>query len=99
MCIIQRRLMLKQHIVHLPEFALQSCRFGGTSGMKSMWMALCQREVPKGKQEFVSHFPFDSFEDNVRPSAVGALIVTILKKHNARICASPHMISVLNRQC
>src|SRR5438309_1781620 len=78
MCIVERSLMLKEVIMHLPELLLDGGSFRSLRGMLSMRVALGQGKVPKDKAQ-----PIPQTSLNLLDNGIG--LSTIRDTHNHRI--------------
>src|SRR3989442_11430198 len=77
MRIVERPLMLKERVMHLPELPLDGCSFRGLGGMLSMRVALGQGKVPKDKAQPVPQPPLNLLDDGIGLPTIGTLIITV----------------------
>src|SRR5207249_6123790 len=95
---VEGELPLEEAVVHLPELALRTRRFGGLRGVLRVRMAFAQREVPIHEAQAASHLLLDRFDDGVRAAAVRALVVAVLDQRNGRIRRALDVIPCAHRQ-
>jgi hypothetical protein len=69
-------------IVHLPEFALIACGFGGTGGIHGVLVNLRQRKMVKDNLQLLAVFVFDVFQNRIQQPAGRTLIVAVLLEHH-----------------
>src|SRR6266481_2726846 len=77
MRIVERLLMLKEVVMHLPELLLDGGCFRGLRGMLSMRVALGQGKVPKDKAQPIPQPSLDLLDDGIGLSTIGTLIITV----------------------
>src|SRR5713226_6293447 len=94
MRIVERLLMLKEGVVHLPELPLTGGSFRGLRGMLSMRVALGQGKVPKDKAQPIPQTSFNLLDDGIGLSTIGTLIITVF--HHCHLCGfwSPPVIEL-----
>src|SRR6266566_4605458 len=80
MRIVERSLMLKEVIMHLPELLLDGGSFRSLRGMLSMRVALGQRKVPKDKAQPIPQTSLNLFDDGIGLPKIGNLIITRFQK-------------------
>ncbi len=85
--------MLKQEVVHLPEFALGCGSFGGLGGEPRLGMELGEREVAKGESKDVAVAGLDLFNDSEGGAAMGALVIAVLDELDFGSGRPLHMVS------
>src|SRR6266576_6204696 len=96
MCIVERSLMLKEVIMHLPELLLNGGSFRGLRGMLSMRVALRQGKVPKDKAQPIPQTSLNLFDDGIGLSTIGTLIIPVFHQGHRGGFWSPPMISLTN---
>src|SRR5438132_2469664 len=77
MRIIERSLMLKEIVMHLPELPLSGGSFRGLRGMLSMRVALGQGKVPEDKAQPIPQTSLNLLDDGIGPSTIGTLIIAV----------------------
>src|SRR6266566_2144420 len=85
MRIVERLLMLKEGVMHLPEFPLDGGSFRGLRGMLSMRVALGQGKVPKDKAQPIPQTSLNLLDYGVSLSTIGTLIIPVFH-HCHRSC-------------
>src|SRR5947207_10369426 len=90
--VVQRELALEQPVVHLPEPALRSRRFGRLGRALRMGMALAQREVAEHEAQLVPHAPLNGFHDRVGAPAMRTFVVTVLDERDRRVAPTPDVV-------
>src|SRR5206468_11737356 len=85
MCIVERLLMLKEVIMHLPELLLGGGSFRGLRGMLSMRVALGQGKVPKDKTQPIPQTSLDLLDDGIGLPTIGTLIITVFRSEERRV--------------
>ncbi len=74
--IVERILVLEQHLVHLPELALGCGSFRCFCSMPGMRMQLRHGKMAKDKAQVRTQLPLDFFHDRIGEAAVGTFVVT-----------------------
>src|SRR5947208_14305883 len=77
MRIVERPLMLKEGVMHLPELLLDGGSFRGLRGMLSMRVALGQGKVPKDKAQPIPQTALNLFDDGIGLPTIRTLIITV----------------------
>src|SRR5712671_2086656 len=77
MFVIERPLMFKEGIMHLPELILCPCCFSRLGRLLGVLMYLRQREVTKDKAQPISELPLELLHDGIGLTAIRALIVAV----------------------
>src|SRR5579859_478979 len=96
MRIVERPLMLKEGVMHLPELPLDGGSFRGLCGMLSMRVALGQGKVPKDKAQPIPQTSLNLLDYGVSLSTIGTLIIPVFHHcHRSGFC-SLLMISLSN---
>src|SRR5260221_6223508 len=98
MRIVERLLMLKEVVMHLPELPLDGGSFRGLRGMFSMRVALGQGNVPKDKAQPIPQTSLDLLDDGIGLSTIGTLIITGFHHRHRGSCWSPPMIALTDWQ-
>src|SRR5436305_2326979 len=98
MRVVERPLMLKEGVMHLPELLLSGGSFRGLSSMLSMRVYLGQGKVPKDKAQPIAQTSLNLFDDGVRLSTIGTLIITVFHYGHRGVFWSPPMIALTYRQ-
>src|SRR6266699_6985256 len=98
MRIVERLLMLKEVVVHLPELLLDGGSFRGLRGMLSMRVALGQGKVPKDKAQAIPQTPLNLLDDRIGLPTIGTLIITVFHQCHRGGFWSPPMISLTDWQ-
>src|SRR6266571_1746582 len=98
MRIIERSLMLKEIVMHLPELPLSGGSFRGLRGMLSMRVALGQRKVPEDKAQPIPQTSLNLLDDGIGASTIGTLIITVFHQCHLGGFWSPPMISLTDWQ-
>src|SRR6266487_6588048 len=99
MRVVERPLMLKEVVMHLPELLLDGGSFRGLRGMLSMWVALGQGKVPKDKAQPIPQTSLNLFDDGIGLSTIGTLIITVFHQGHRGGFWSPLMIALAYWQC
>src|SRR6266702_6557774 len=94
MPIVERPLMLKEIVMHLPELPLSCGSFRGLRGMLSMRVALGQGKVPEDKAQPIPQTSLNLLDDGIGPSTIGTLIITVFHQCHLGGYWSPPMISL-----
>src|SRR5258708_27496606 len=94
MRIVERLLMLKEVVMHLPELPLDGGSFRGLRGMFSMRVALGQGKVPKDKAQPIPQTSLDLLDDGIGLSTIGTLIITVFHHGHPGGFWSPPMIAL-----
>src|SRR5438132_13853105 len=98
MRIVERLLMLKEVIMHLPELLLDGGSFRGLRGMLSMRVALGQGKVPKDKAQPIPQTSLNLFDDGISLSTIRTLIITVFHHGHRGGFWSLLVIALTNRQ-
>src|SRR6266487_580496 len=99
MRIVERLLMLKEVIMHLPELLLDGGSFRGLRGMLGMRVALGQGKVPKDKAQPIPQTSLDLLDDGISLPTVGTLIITVFHHGHRGSFWSPPVIALAHWQC
>ncbi len=83
--VIKLVLVFKQHIVHLPEFPLRTCRFGGLCGVFRVRMRIGKREITERKTQPVAQAFLNRLHDGMRLATIRTFIVAVFNECNGRI--------------
>src|SRR5260370_1199434 len=75
--LLERVLVSKEHIVHLPERALRARRLGGLRGLLGMRMDAGERKVPEHEAELVWLPREQLLYDAIRRAGIRALVVAV----------------------
>src|ERR1700726_2269450 len=94
MRVVERPLMLKEGVMHLPELPLTGGSFRGLRGMLSMRVALAQGKVSKDKAQPIPQPSLDLLDDWIGLPTIGTLIITIFHHGHRGACWSPPMIEL-----
>src|SRR6266849_3306348 len=94
MRIVERPLMLKESVMHLPELLLTGGSFRGLRGMLSMRVALSQGKVPKDKAQPIPQTSLNLLDDGISLSTIGTLIIPVFHQGHRGVFWSPLMISL-----
>jgi hypothetical protein len=94
MRVIQRILMCEQSMVHLPEVALRSCRFGGFSGGLRVFVTFGQWEIAEHKSKAIAQYAAKLLNNWKCSSTMRALEVAIFNQGDRRGCTSLDMIPI-----
>src|SRR5947209_11488631 len=94
MRIVERPLMLKEGVMHLPELPLDGGSLCGLRGMLSMRVALGQGKVPKDKAQPIPQTSLNLLDDRIGLSTIGTLIITVFHQCHGGVFWSPPMISL-----
>src|SRR6266568_4111788 len=97
MRIVERLLMLKEGIMHLPELPLGGSSFCGLRSMLGMRVALGQGKVPEDKAQPIAQLSLDLLDDGIGLSTIGALIITIFHQGHRGGCWSLLMVALAHR--
>src|SRR5437763_12643018 len=96
MRIVERPLMLKEVVMHLPELLLSGGSFRGLRGMLSMRVALGQGEVPKDKAH--PQTSLDLLDDGIGLPTIRTLIIAVFHQGHRGGFWSLLMIALAHRQ-
>src|SRR5256712_11528762 len=99
MRIVERPLMLKEVVMHLPELLLDGGSFRGLRGMLSMRVPLGQGKVPKDKAQPIPQPSLDLLDDGIGLPTIGTLIITVFHQGHRGGCWSLPMIALTDWQC
>ena len=77
--VLERFLPMEQHVVHLPEAALERRRLGRARRGQRVRVDLDQGEVAEREANRDAELPLDQLDLPVGPSRVGALVVAVLE--------------------
>src|SRR5256714_2585183 len=99
MRIVERPLMLKERVMHLPELPLDGGSFRCLRGMLSMRVALCQGKVPKDKAQPIPQTSLDFLDDGIGLPTIRTLIIAIFHQGHRGGCWSLLVIALAHRQC
>src|SRR2546425_4474282 len=99
MRIVERLLMLKEVVMHLPELLLSGGSFRGLRGMLSMRVALGQGKVPKDKAQPPPQTSLDLLDDGISLPTIRTLIIAVFHQCHQGGCWSLPMIALAHRQC
>src|ERR1700730_11132085 len=94
MRIVERLLLLKEGVMHLPELPLTGGGFRGLRGMLSMRVALAQGKVPKDKTQPIPPPSLDLLDDGMGLSTRGTLIIPVFHQRHRGGFWSPPMIAL-----
>src|SRR5260370_17711159 len=94
MRIVERLLMLKEVVMHLPELPLDGGSFRRLRGMLSMRVALGQGKVPKDKAQPIPQTSLNLLDDGIGLSTIGTLIITVFHHCHRADFWSPPMIEL-----
>src|SRR6266567_3186323 len=94
MRIVERPLMLKEGVMHLPELPLSGGSFRGLRRMLSVRVDLAQRKVPKDKAQPVPQTSLNLLDDGVSLPTIGTLIITVFHHCHLGGFWSPPMIEL-----
>ena len=75
--ILERLLVVEEHVVHLPEPALPRRRLGGHRGRQGVRVDLDQREVPEHEANALTQLRLDLLDRAVGGTGVWALVVAV----------------------
>src|SRR6266851_7182728 len=98
MRIVERPLMLKEGVMHLPELPLTGGSFRRLRGMLSMRVALAQGKVPKDKAQPIPQTSLNLLDDGIGLSTIGTLIITVFHHCHRGGFWSPPMIALTDWQ-
>src|SRR2546421_9525637 len=98
MRIVERPLMLKEVVMHLPELPLDGGSFRGLRGMLSMRVALGQGKVPKDKTQPIPQTSLDLLDDGIGLPTIGTLIITVFHQCHRGVFWSLLMIALAHWQ-
>src|SRR5216684_3223642 len=98
MRIVERPLMLKEGVMHLPELPLNGGSFRGFRGMLGMRMALGQGKVPKNKAQPIPQTSLNLFDDGIGLPTIGTLIITVFHQCHRGVFWSLLMIALAHWQ-
>src|SRR3982074_1235220 len=98
MRIVERPLMFKEIVMHLPELLLSGGSFRGLRSMLSMGVALGQGKVPKDKAQPIPQTSLNLLDDGIGLSTIGALIISVFHQGHRSVFWSPPMISLTDWQ-
>src|SRR5437588_8505292 len=98
MCIVERSLMLKEVIMHLPELLLSGGSFRGLRSMLSMWVALGQGKVPKDKAQPIPQTSLNLLDDGIGFPTIGTLIISVFHQGHRSVFWSLPVISLTDWQ-
>src|SRR2546426_8197524 len=98
MRIVERLLMLKEVVMHLPELLLDGGSFRGLRGMLSMRVALGQGKVPKDKAQPIPQTSLDLLDDGIGLPTIGTLIIAVFHQCHRGVFWSLLMISLTDWQ-
>src|SRR2546425_667797 len=82
--IVERILVLEQHVVHLPKLALGCGSFRCFRRMPDMRMHLRHGKMAKDKAQVWTQLPLDFFHDRKGKAAIGTFVVTVLNQCHRR---------------
>src|SRR5229473_5677522 len=94
MRIVERPLMFKEVVVHLPELLLDGGSFRVLRGMLGIRVALAQGKVPKDKAQPIPQTSLNLFDDGIGLSTIGTLIITVFHHCHRGGFWSPPMIEL-----
>jgi len=94
MGIVERPLMLKKAVMHLPEFLLGEGRFCGFCGMLGMRVDLGQGKMTKDKAQPIPQPELYLLDNGVRFSTRRTLKITIFHQCHQGMFWSPLMIAL-----
>src|SRR5438552_683136 len=93
MRIVERLLMLKEIVMHLPELLLCGSSFCCLRGMLSMRMDLGQRKIPKDKKQSIPQSSPDLLHDGIDLSTIGTLIIAVFQQcHRSGFWSTPMIL-------
>src|SRR6266446_105409 len=98
MRIVERMLMLKEVVMHLPELLLDGGSFRGLRSMLSMRVALGQGKVPKDKAQPIPQTSLDLLDDGIGLPTIGTLIIAVFQQCHRGVFWSLPMISLTDWQ-
>src|SRR5260370_25840718 len=98
MRIVERPLMLKEVVMHLPELLLGGGSFRGLRGMLGMRVALGQGKVPKDKAQPPPQTSLDLLDDGISLSTRRTLIIAVFHQCHPGGFWSPAMIELARWQ-
>src|SRR5215470_19474787 len=99
MRIVERPLMLKEVVMHLPEPLLDGGSFRGLRGMLGMRVALGQGKVPKDKAQPIPQTSLNLLDDGIGLPTIGTLIITVFHQGHRGGCWPLLMIALTDWQC
>src|SRR5579864_766779 len=99
MRIVERLLMLKEVIMHLPELLLDGSSLRGLRGMFSMRVALGQGKVPKDKTQPIPQTSLNLFDDGIGLPTIRTLIITVFHQCHRGSFWSLLMIVLAHWRC
>jgi hypothetical protein len=79
-------LVLKEQVMHGPEFSLGCRELGGLGGGFRPRMRLLKRKVAEHKAKTIPKVLLHGFYNRIGSTAVGALIISILDQGHRRVC-------------
>src|SRR6266516_6505979 len=94
MRIVERPLMLKEVVMHLPELLLSGGSFRSLRSMLSMGVALGQGKVPKDKAQPIPQTSLNLFDDGIGLSTIGTLVIAVFHQCHRGVFWSPPMIEL-----
>ena len=99
--VFQGPLMLEDQVVHGPERllpAMRTHRFRRLRGMLGVGMDFIERKVPEDEAQPIAKALLDLFDDRIGPTAVGALVVSVLDQGQGSIGISLPVVPVADRK-
>src|SRR5437660_12702186 len=99
MRIVERLLMLKEVVMHLPELLLSGGSFRSLRGMLSVRVALGQGKVPEDKAEPIPQTSLNLFDDGIGLPTIRTLIIAIFHQCHRGGFWSLLMIALAHWQC
>src|SRR5260370_4966768 len=99
MCIVERLLMLKEGVMHLPELPLDGRSFRSLCRMLGMRVALGKGKVPEDKAHPIPQPSLDLLDDGIGLPTIRALIIAVFHQGHRGGCWSLLVIALTYRHC
>src|SRR5215471_15516771 len=96
MGIVERLLMLKEVVMHLPELPLDGGSFRGLRRVLGMRVALGQGEVPEDKAQPIAQPSLDLLDDGIGLPTIGTLIIAVFYQGHRGAFRSLLMVALAN---
>jgi hypothetical protein len=95
--VVERRLLVEETVVQLPEFALDPCRFGRLGRVLGVRVLFAQREVAEHHPQAIAQAPPELLDDRVGHAAERALEVAIFDQRNRRVGRAEGLVALADR--
>jgi hypothetical protein len=97
--VLEGALVVKKHVVHLPESPLRAGGLGCLRGVLGVRVRLRERKVPKHESQVIAHATPHALNHRIGAAAIRTLEVSVLDERNRSSCGTERMVAVAHRYC